>query len=61
MNKLGLLVLLAILFFLGKFAWNYVEEGFAKMRGYDRQIQQEATDYQKRRDNDTDNALGHYK
>lgn len=61
MNKLGLLVLLAILFFLGKYAWGYVEEGFAKMHGYDRQIQQEATDYQKRRDAETDNALGNYK
>lgn len=58
MNKLGLLVLLVILFFLGKFAWSYVENGFAEMRGYNNQIQQEATDYQKRRDAETDNALG---
>ncbi len=61
MNKLGLLFLIAVLFFLGKFAWSYVENGFSQMRGYNNQVQQEANDYQKRRDAETDQALGDHR
>lgn len=61
MNKLGVLVLLVVLFFLGKYAWSYVEEGFAKMNGYQTQVNKDASDYQKRTEAETNRALGNYK
>ena len=61
MNLLKWGVLLAILFFLGKFAWGYVEDGYAKMNGYNKQIQNEATQSQERRNAETNKALGEHR
>ena len=49
-NKLGIIVLLVILFFLGKFAWEYVEKGYEEKRGIQREINTSAERHEKRID-----------
>jgi|GEM_PF-5295150 len=55
-NKLGIIILIAILLFLGKFAWDRVETGYKDMRGVEVERKDSAKRNEKRIDKEMQDA-----
>lgn len=54
-------VMVALIVALASWIWKYVESGFNAMDTTNKQIQQEATDAQQRRERAVDSAVGDYR